>query len=164
MSSIVIHGTLEERQKQIKNIQKYNVRRAHSEFVMWLALCGLAFALGEPDEHKKEFWRRWWIYQVKRLILDTEASMPHPAMAKNMITILQSPMAGVSVANSLLYTIYGIGDITEEIKSGPHKGENRYWRTIKKNTLPFFKDIEQMQQMDTSDAIFTPFTSNNPNR
>lgn len=148
----------------LDDMQKYNVRRAHSEFVMWLALCGLAFALGEPDEHKKEFWRRWWIYQVKRLILDTEASMPHPAMAKNMITILQSPMAGVSVANSLLYTIYGIGDITEEIKSGPHKGENRYWRTIKKNTLPFFKDIEQMQQMDTSDAIFTPFTSNNPNR
>ena len=148
----------------LDEMQRYNIKRANSEFLMWLALCGLSFALGEPEEHKKDFWRRWWIYQVKRLILDTEASMPHPAAAKSAITILQSPMAGVSVANSLLYCIYGIGDITEEIKSGPHKGENRYWRTVKKNAFPFFKDIEQMQNMDTSDAIFTPFTSNDPNR
>ena len=148
----------------LDEMQRYNIKRANTEFLMWLALCGLSFALGEPDKHKKEFWRRWWIYQVKRMLLDTEASAPHPAMFKNMFTILQSPMAGVSVANSLLYCIYGIDDITEEIKSGPHKGENRYWRTIKKNALPFYKDWEQMQNMDTSDAIFTPFTSNAPNR
>lgn len=148
----------------LDDMQRANVKRAHTELMMLLALYGLNFALGEPDEHKKEWWRRWWMYQTKRLILDTEASMPHPAMAKSFLTMLQSPMAGVTVANSLLYAIYGIGDITEEIKSGPHKGENRYWRTLKKNTLPFIKDIEQMQEMDTSDALFTPFTSNNPNR
>ena len=148
----------------LDEMQKHNIKRAHSEFVMWLALCGLSFALGEPEDHKKEFWRRWWIYQTRRLILDTEASMPHPQMPKNALTILQSPMAGVTVLNSLLYCLYGIGDITEEIKSGPHKGENRYWRTVKKNAFPFFKDIEQMQEFDTSDAVFMPFTSNNPNR
>ena len=90
--------------------------------------------------------------------------MPHPQMPKNALTILQSPMASITVLNSMLYCIYGIGDITEEIKSGPHKGENRYWRTIKKNTLPFIKDIERIQNMDTSDAVFMPFTNNNPNR
>lgn len=145
-------------------MQRSNVKRAHTELMMFLAMCGLAFALGEPDEHKKDFWRRWWIYQVKRLILDTEASMPHPYAIKSMWTILQSPMAGISTMNSMFYVFMGIGDITEEIKSGPHKGENRYWRNIKKNVLPFYKDWEQMQNMDTSDAIFTPFDTSNPNR
>ena len=150
--------------EHLDEMQRYNVKRANSEILLWVALCGLSMAFGEPDEHKKEFWRRWWIYQVKRMILETEASMPHPQMPKNALTILQSPMASITVLNSMLYCIYGIGDITEEIKSGPHKGENRYWRTIKKNTLPFIKDIERIQNMDTSDAVFMPFTNNNPNR
>lgn len=57
-----------------------------------------------------------------------------------------------------------LGDIDDEIKSGPHKGENRYWRNVKKNVFPFFKDWEQMQNLDTSDAVFTPFDTSNPNK
>ena len=72
--------------------------------------------------------------------------------------------ANISTANSLFYVFMGIDDITEEIKSGPHKGENKYWRNVKKNVLPFYKDWEQMQNMDTSDAIFTPFDTANPNK
>lgn len=147
----------------LDTMQRANVKRAHTELMMFLATLGLSFALGEPDEHKKEFWRRWWIYQTNRLILDTKASMPHPYAVKSMWTILQSPMAGISTANSLFYVFMGIDDITEEIKSGPHKGENKYWRNVKKNVLPFFKDWEQMQEMDTSDAIFKVFDTSNPN-
>lgn len=148
----------------LDTMQKNNVKRAHTELMMFLSMIGLSFALGEPDEHKKEFWRRWWIYQTKRIILDTEASMPHPYAVKSLWTILQNPMAGITTANSLFYVFMGIRDITEEIKSGPHKGENRYWRNVKKNVLPFYKDWEQMQSMDTSDAIFTPFDTSNPNK
>ena len=32
--------------------QKYNVKRVHSEMMMFVALLGLSFALGESDEHK----------------------------------------------------------------------------------------------------------------
>jgi hypothetical protein len=64
---------------QLDEMQRYNIKRAHSETLMYLALLGLSFALGEPDKHKKEAWRRWWIYQTRRLILDTEASMPVPS-------------------------------------------------------------------------------------
>lgn len=68
-------------------------------------------------------------------------------------------MAGITTMNSMLYVFFGLtnGDIVTEIKSGPNKGENRYWRNVKKSVFPFFKDWEQMQQMDTSDAIFQPF-------
>jgi hypothetical protein len=150
--------------KNLDDMQRYNVKRAHSELLTFIALVGLSFALGEPDEHKKEFWRRWWIYQVKTLMLDTTASMPHPYAIKNALTILQSPMAGISTVNSLLYIPLGLGDINKEIKSGPHKGENKYWRNVKKNALPFFKDWEWLQNLDTSDAIFTVFDTGNPNK
>ena len=68
-------------------------------------------------------------------------------------------MAGVNTVNSLMYTFYGLtnGDITTEIKSGDHKGENKYWRNIKKYNLPFFKDWEQMQKMSEDESIFQVF-------
>jgi hypothetical protein len=149
----------------LDDMQKYNVKRARAEILMYIALLGLSFALGEPDEHKKEFWRRWWIYQTKRAIVDTEASMPQPKAITSIITILQSPMASVNMMSSLLYMFYGLtqGDVFEEIKSGDHKGENKYWRNVVKYDLPFFKDIEQIQKMDTDDAIFKVFDASPSN-
>lgn len=160
----------------LNDMQKANVRRVRSEMLMYIALLGLAFVLGEPEEHKKEVWRRWWIYQVKRLILDTEGGspiafarigegfpipIPIPLyhMIKSNTTIIQSPVAGVNTLNSLLYIFGGLlnGDITDEIKSGPHKGENRYWRNVKKYALPVFKDWEQMQNMSEDESIFQVF-------
>lgn len=146
----------------LDEMQRHNVKRVHTEMMMYFALLGLSFALGEPDKHKKEFWRRWWIYQVKRMILDTEGSMPHPKFISSALTILQSPMAGVNTVNSLLYSFYGLtnGDLigdNDTIKSGDHKGENRYWRNMKKYNLPFFKDIEQMEKMSEDESIFQVF-------
>lgn len=140
-------------------MQKYNVKRVRTEMLMFIAMMGLSFALGDPDRHKKEFWRRWWIYQTKRMMTETEASMPGLGMPNAILTILQSPMAGINTLNSMMYVLYGLfnGDITEDIKSGKHKGENRYIRNVIKYDLPFFKDWERLQTMDEDDALFKVF-------
>lgn len=143
----------------LSDMQKYNIKRVNAEMQMLLCLVGIGFVLGDPEDHKKEYWRRWWIYQTKRMILDTESSMPHPKMFSNWLTIMNSPMAGLNTVNSLLYLIYGVmnGDFLEEIKSGDHKGENRYLRNVLKTLVPGVKDIEQMQKLDSDDAIFKVF-------
>ena len=149
----------------LNDMQKHNVRRVQSEMLMYVALLGLSFALGEPDDHKQEFWRRWWIYQTRRMILDTEASMPHIKNFSNWMTVMNAPMASINTMNSLLYMFYGLtnGDLFEEIQSGDHAGENKYLRNVIKYDLPFFKDWEQMQNMDTDDAIFTIFDTSPSN-
>jgi hypothetical protein len=145
----------------LDDVQKYNLGRAHTELSLLLALYVAEFALsfvpGGDDDFRGNRFARFWLYQLKRLILDTEASMPHPAAIQNMITILQSPMASISTANSMLYTIYGLGDITETIQSGPHKGENKYLRNVIKYDFPFVKDIEQMETMKDKDDVFKAF-------
>lgn len=150
----------------LDDMQKYNVKRAITETVTLIALSCLSFALGEPDEHKKEFWRRWWIYQVKRLIVDTEASMPNLKMLSSILTIMNQPFAAMTKLSQLLYIFYGItnGDLFEEIQRGEHKGENRYWRNVKRYDIPLYKDIEQMQNMDEDDAIFSVFEDSPSNR
>lgn len=150
----------------LDEMQRYNVKRVHTEMLMFMSLLSLEFALGDPDKHKREFWRRFWMYETKRLILDAEASMPVPQMVSSLLTTINSPMASVNTLNSILYLFYGLtnGDITEEIKSGDHKGENKYWRNVKKYVLPFYKDYEQLQKLDTDESIFQVFENKPSNK
>lgn len=140
--------------------QKYNVRRALSEIILFVTMLGLSFALGDPDDHKKEFWRRWWIYQTKRIITEEMASMPTFGTLNSILTIFRSPIACINTLNNMFYIVTGLGDIDDVVKKGKHKGENLYWYHVKKYTLPFYKDYEQMQKLMEDDTIFRVLDSN----
>lgn len=145
---------------EMNSMQKANCRRALSELTVLSSLLTLSFALGEPDEHKKEFWMRMWIYQTKRAITDINGSTPW-GIPMEMNTLINSPIAASNVVNSFIYPFAGIGDINETIKSGKHKGENRYFRNIKKYLIPFYGQIEQLGEMDTDNGVFQVFEKNN---
>lgn len=138
--------------------QKANCRRAIMEqFVILPLLWGLSFALGEPEDHKREFWMRMWIYQVKRAMRDLHGSTPIgiPIEATSMIN---SPIPSTNVVKGWLYPFYGIVDINDEVKSGRYKGWNKYGYGVYKNTVPFLYSIEQTINMDTEDDVFNIFT------
>ena len=145
---------------EMNSMQKANCRRALSELIVLSSLLTLSFALGEPDEHKKEFWMRMWIYQTKRAITDINGSTPW-GIPMEMNTLINSPIAASNVVNSFIYPFAGIGDINETIKSGKHKGENKYFRNIKKYLIPFYGQIEQLGEMDTDNGVFQVFEKNN---
>lgn len=147
-------------------MQQANVKRVHQEMMMYIMLCGLNIALGEPDKHKKEWWRRFFIYQTRRLMMDTETAIPTPKIISAATTVLQSPMAGVNTINSFLYLWYGAtnGDLFTTIKSGPHKGENKYIRNVKKYVMPFYKDIEKLEKLGEDESIFKVFISTPTNK
>lgn len=146
--------------KNMNTMQKANVRRAMTEFAVLCSLLTLSFALGEPDEHKKEFWMRMWIYQTKRAITDINGSTPW-GIPMEMNTLINNPIAASNVVNSLLYPIMGLGDITETISRGKHKDENKYLRNIKKYSLPFYGQIEQLREMDEDNGVFKVFDKSN---
>lgn len=150
----------------MNEMQRRNIRRVRAEMLTWISLLSLSFALGDPDEKKKDWWRRFWIYQTKRLLLDTQASLPNLKMVSSFLTIMQSPMAGVNTMNSFLYAFYGLsnGDINKEIQSGKHKGENKYWRNFKKHVIPFYKHFEQFENFGEDANIFKIFEDSPTNR
>lgn len=151
--------------KNLTEDQKYNIQRVKSEMTLWMLLNGLAFALGDPDRHKREYWRRFWIYQTKRALTETEATLPIPSAIGNIMTILNSPMAAMNTANSFFYLFTGIPDLIkgEQIQSGDYKGEYKYWRNLKKYLLPGYKDYEQMKNLGEDDTIFKVFDTSPAN-
>lgn len=136
--------------------QKANVRRAMAEQVVLWSLLSLSFALGEPEDHKKEFWTRMWIYQTKRALMDVNASVPWgiPIEATKMIN---SPIAATNTVNALMYPFVGLPDMDDTIKSGRYKGWNKYERNMLKYWVPFWNQIDQLQHMDEDESVFAVF-------
>lgn len=134
---------------------KYNVKKTLSEYAVFAGLFGLSFALGSPTDHKKEWWTRFWIYQVGRALLDFRAATI-PGLPYEADTIINSPIAATNTVAGLLYPFAGLvkGDEFNVMKSGAHKGENRYWYYLKKKSFPFVNHIMQLNNMDTDDGIF----------
>lgn len=144
---------------EMNDMQKSNVRRALTELAIIASLLGTGYILGEPDDHKREFWMRMWIYQNKRMMTEIYGSTPVGAIHE-FNTLANSPMAATNTINSFLYPILDWDDIFDTIKTGPHAGENKYWRNVKKYTVPFYNHIEQIQNMDEDDGIFAIFNKN----
>lgn len=142
--------------------QRRNVYRALAEHVLLACLYGLSFALGEPEDHKKEFWTRMWIYQTKRAIVDTQGATPW-GIPKEANTLINSPIAATNTINALMYPVIGLPDLFsgEKIKSGKHKGEYKYPRNIYKYWIPFTKQIEQLQDFAEDETVFQVFEKSN---
>lgn len=147
---------------QLDNVQKDNVRRAFAEIAMFFGLLGISTAVGDPKDHKGEWGYRFLIYQIRRLIMDEEASIPPiPFLTGGFVeegtTLLNSPVAAVKTINGILYPITGLEDLGEEYEKGRNKGKSKYWTKVKKNTLPFVNQIDQTIHMADEDYIFNVF-------
>lgn len=141
--------------------QRANVKRCVAEQMLTATLLLLSLGIGDPDDDNRDFWRRMFMYQTKRAFLDMESSNPVGA-ALNFTTLMNSPIPALTTAkNTILYPIYGIGDIGKEVKRGRHKGENKYWYNIKKKTIPFWKDIDQITNFEEEDDVFQVFRVEN---
>lgn len=144
--------------------QKANIRRAIAEQLLIGCLLGLSFALGEPEDHKKEFWYRMWIYQTKRALMDLNASTPISAkglgIPQELTKMINSPIAATNTVNALMYPFVGLPDINKTVKSGRYRGWNKYGRNLMKYDLPFYNHIDQLQHMGEDESVFAVFENN----
>lgn len=148
------------RWSEMTDSQKANVRRAMAEQIVLVSLLGLSFGLGEPEDHKKEFWYRMWIYQTKRAIMDVRGSTPY-GVPMEMTKMINSPVSATNTVNALMYPFVGLPDLDKTVQSGRYKGWNKYERNMLKYWAPFYNHIDQLQYMDEDESVFAVFDRNN---
>lgn len=146
------------RWSEMTNDQKANCRRAMAEQLVLASLLCLSFGLGEPEDHKKEYWHRMWIYQTKRAIRDVRGSTPY-GIPMELTKMINSPIAATNTVNSLMYPFVGLPDIDDTIRSGRYKGWNKYGRNLLKYYVPFYNQIDQLNNLGEDDAVFTVFNN-----
>ena len=144
------------RWSEMTDSQKANCRRAMAEQIVLASLLSLSFGLGEPEDHKKEFWYRMWIYQTKRAIMDVRGSTPY-GVPMEMTKMINSPVAATNTVNALMYPFVGLPDIDKKVKSGRYEGWNKYERNMVKYWVPFYNQIDQLEHMDEDESVYTVF-------
>lgn len=88
---------------------------------------------------KDEEWFKVLFYLLSRQKMDVASTVPDlnhiervGDVGKSLIEIMDKPFASYSTVKTFTYPISGLPELGEEIQQGPHKGEDRYWRNIRK--------------------------------
>lgn len=143
------------KKKDMTKEQRAAIRKARAEYVTTGLLFLLNFAF-PPEDFKGRFFARFWIYQLKRALMEIGASAPTLLLPIEAVKMVNSPIAGVSTFNSFIYIAYGLvnGDLFKEVKSGKYKGMNKYWRNFLKYVVPYYNQLDGLIELATEDSGF----------
>ena len=160
--NIKSHISIAAQWNTLSNRQKTNARRVLSEIGMFISLWGILNLLGIDDDDEIDFkdynWtERFLIYQARRAYHDAWFGIP-VGTPMEMLRIVKSPFPQYTTIDDLYYPISGLiqGHHKEELRSGPDKGRNKYWRNIEKEVLKIPYDIKEFIRMDEDELnVFT---------
>lgn len=135
--------------------EKANFKRAGTELALYATLAISCSMIGPAKNHKGVWWKRALLYNLKRMQLETGASMPVPAFFDNVFTILKSPAASI---NTLDHTIglLEFQNLFVEKQSGRYKG----WSEYRKNAYlltPLLGQLNKIRDITDEDYMFTIF-------
>lgn len=133
--------------------EKANMKRAMTEIAMFYILSVLISMMG-PEKDKKGVWLdRMIIYNLKRMKVETGASVPiSPDLLDNAWTILQSPAASIKTVNNITDLIQ-FQNMFVEIQSGRYKGWSRYEKDVME-LLPIYGQIRKAMDITDEDYMF----------
>lgn len=130
--------------RNYKNLQPHQRLAA----VRWLTATSLMTTLSILEDallksfyksDKDEEWFKVVFYLLSRQKMDMASTVPDlnhieriGDVGKSLIEIMDKPFASYSTVKTFTYPISGLPDRGEIIQQGPHQGEDRYWRNIRK--------------------------------
>lgn len=159
LEQLMVWNSKNIHQKTLDPEQRANIRRAIAEATIYAALLSAGNFLGEPEDHKREFWRRFWIYQQRRLLSELSASYPTGVLSEGMRN-LTSYSAAIPILNSTFYLVLGLKDLGTPLgPSSVYAGKDKYLINVYKHFIPFAYQIEQMFRFDEDDAQFNIFNT-----
>lgn len=140
--------------RNLSKMEQYNVKRAIAETVILAVLSALLWLGGDYKDKKGNWAYRHMIYLLKRLKMETMASNPISLydFVKNIITILNSPMACLNTIEKLS-NLLRITDVAITIEEGRYQGENLYIHNLI-YSLPFYRQIMNLLELGESDTLF----------
>lgn len=109
---------------------------------------------------KDEEWFKLLFYFLTRQKMDVSSTVPDlnhienvGSIGKNLIEIMDKPFAAYSTVKFFTYPVTGLPDYGTEIQSGPHKGEDRYVRNLKKLYWKPGELWNRIEGLDSTDEL-----------
>ena len=147
---------LATRWSKLSDTEKRNLRRAGGEMTLWAILGILCSMMGHWKDRKGNWGERLILYNLKRMKLDTEASVPWPpTFFANVTTILQSPAASINSFNNVA-SLVEFWNMFHEIQSGRYKGWSEWERDFA-NSVPLYGQIRKAVDISEENYMFNIF-------
>lgn len=142
--------------KNLNNHERSNIKKASAEMALYVML-GIGIRLMGPEKDRKGKWHERMIaYQLNRLRLEVGAAMPfNMNFPKNILTLLQNPVASVNVVNNILETM-SLWNMFDELEAGRYKGWSR-WKRDFVTGIPIYGQIRKTLDLTNEDYLFTIF-------
>lgn len=121
--------------------EKDNIRRSMGELLLFALLTALCSALVGWKDKDTPTEKQMTLYILKRMELETGASIPWISLANNFFTIVKSPAAAVNTLQNFT-NLLNISNMFHEIQSGRYKGWSEWERDLTKN-IPIYSNIDK---------------------
>lgn len=145
--NLAVHAkdTLDRMKKgELTELEVYNAKKTLTETVILLGTIVGAMWLGWDDEEKRK--RSAWYKETMNQLDKVSGDILFFANPKNVTAMSKSPFAITKLANSVITTVqylpYGAYIMDYKVKSGAHKGENKFYRSLG-SIIPGYNQLGQ---------------------
>ena len=136
--------------------EKANVKKALFELSTYLGFVMANTMMGPIKDKDNEWGERMLAYQLKRMKMETGASIPWPpTLFNNALTIIQSPAAAINSCNNIL-GLLEFWNMWHEIESGRYKGWTKWEKNLVKAT-PIVGNVLKTVDLKDEEYMFTIF-------
>jgi len=129
---------------EMTELEVYNSKKTLTEAVILLGTIVGAMWLGWDDDEKRK--RSAWYKETMNQLDKVSGDLLFFANPKNVTAMSKSPFAVTKLANSVLTTItylpYGAYIMDYKVKTGSHKGENKFYRSLG-SIIPGYNQLGQ---------------------
>ena len=155
---------IQTRWEELSEMDKYNMKRCIAEVAIFAMLTASNLSLGDYKDKRGNRAYRNLVYQIKRMLMETQASTPIPmpfsgqgamGFVNNIVTTLNSPIASTNMINDI-GALIDVTNLFSVVENGKDKGENLYWHKFKR-VIPFYSQIVKQFNIDEEDYVFNVF-------
>lgn len=154
---------------ELSDTEKYNIRRCLAEIETLMILSASCLSLGDYKDKKGNWAYRNLMYQMRRMLMETQASSPMPdlmplffgqkvnpfAFVDNIITVINSPMAAINTVDDVL-TLFNFTNLFFTVQGGKYKGENLFVYNWERHA-PYLSKIQKARNLTDDDTLFSIF-------
>lgn len=141
----------------LSDMERFNVRRAMTEVIQFLAVLALVKLIDWPDDKDRPYFVKLAEYVAKRELHELGGLTPSPTFVQEQLKNVKTPVPSLSAVQNMInlgISLIDPSDWVDEMKSGPYKGMSTLHKNFLKAPIPGVAQYYQIRkftdELDTS--------------
>lgn len=143
-------GQIFSKEGDLSEMEYYNVRRALTEIIQFLAVLAIVKLVDWPDDKDRPYFVKLAEYVAKRELHELGGLTPSPTFVQEQLKNVKTPIPSLSAVQNAINLGISLVDPTDwvdEIQSGPYKGMSTLHKNFLKAPIPGVAQFYQLRKL-----------------